>query len=521
MSSPNSQKLENELRQKLLAQQMKRSSSTIELMKELGSNDDVKDKRKSRWDSSESEDEDEGDSLPRSSKVLKVDSLVTESNESLAHQAVTNESMEPAGCLTPEDTPEGSADEAEDSEAMIDSDVGDLERTPPPGFNRLASATSLPNIATTECSSSTFIDNHNPLFSGCRNVDYFEKVRMVDEGSYGVVFAARNRITKELVALKKVKLTKDASNRDGFPITALRETNVLLALQHPNIVSVREMVVGKRMDEIFMVMEYFDNDLKRVLAAQRERNRKAREEMLGTISNKHEFNKEPVFKIREVKCFMQQMLSGMEFMHRCWYLHRDLKTANILYNSKGKLAICDFGLARKFGEPIKPYSTNIVTLYYRSPEILMGTKTYSTEVDMWSVGCIFAEILTGNYFFEGTSEVDQLSKIFQVLGQPSNARWPGYEDLPHSSMLKWKGLPRESRLRDKFPRPSSSFTDVNDMMSLTDSGFNLLEGLLTLDPAKRLSAHDALHHPWFSEEPLALPRDRMPVYPPAGSKESE
>lgn len=194
------------------------------------------------------------------------------------------------------DTPDS---DKEDEEGIQESTPPNVNMSSSPILNRDSSNISIATIEGAE--ETAVVDDHNPLFVGCRHVDCFEKVRMVDEGTYGVVFAAKNRKTGELVALKKVKLSKEDSNRDGFPITALRETNVLLALQHPNIVSVREMVVGKKMDEVFMVMEYFDNDLKRVLSSQKKRNMQAREDMLGEGTvNKREFDKKPVFKIREV-----------------------------------------------------------------------------------------------------------------------------------------------------------------------------------------------------------------------------
>jgi len=358
---------------------------------------------------------------------------------------------------------------------------------------------------------------HNPLWFGCRDVDCFDKINKIAEGTYGMVHLARDRKTNEVVALKMVKMDKGASMRDGFPITALRETNVLLALRHPNIVLMREMLVGSRHDQVFMVMEYYENDLKVVLGLQQKRNHEARVLMLGKGSvTEAESNKQPPFTIPQVKTLMRQFLSAMEFIHRCWFLHRDLKTANILYNAQGKLAVCDFGLARKYGDPVGNFTTNVVTLYYRCPELLLGAKSYSTAVDMWSVGCVFAEILVGHYFFQGTSEIDQLQKVFACLGSPTVPadRWPTYGLLPNAKTFKWRGLPDRSKLRDHFPAPlnSSAFTDASEQRHLSDCGFNLLEGLLCLDPEQRLSASEALGHEWFAEEPLPLPQNRMPVF---------
>ena len=148
--------------------------------------------------------------------------------------------------------------------------------------------------------------------------------------------------------------------KEGFPITALRETNVLLALRHPNIVRVREMVVGKKADQVFMVMDYLPHDLRAFMD-----------------------NMPSQFRTAEVKCLLRQLLDATAFMHKKWFLHRDLKTSNLLINNEGVLCVCDFGLARKYGDPIRPYTPTVITLYYRPPELLLGETTYSTEVDVW------------------------------------------------------------------------------------------------------------------------------------------
>lgn len=177
------------------------------------------------------------------------------------------------------------------------------------------------------------------MLQGCRSVDEFERLNKIDEGTYGVVYRAKDKKTGEIVALKKVKMEKE---REGFPLTSLREINILLSFHHPSIVDVKEVVVGSNLDSIFMVMEYMEHDLKGLMEAM----------------------KQP-FSQSEVKCLMLQLLEGTKYLHDNWVLHRDLKTSNLLLNNRGELKICDFGLARQYGSPLKPYTHLVVTLWYR------------------------------------------------------------------------------------------------------------------------------------------------------------
>ena len=177
------------------------------------------------------------------------------------------------------------------------------------------------------------------MLQGCRSVDEFERLNKIDEGTYGVVYRAKDKKTGEVVALKKVKMEKE---REGFPMTSLREINILLSFHNPSIVDVKEVVVGSNLDSIFMVMEYMEHDLKALM----------------------ETMKQP-FSQSEVKCLMLQLLEGIKYLHDNWVLHRDLKTSNLLLNNRGELKICDFGLARQYGSPLKPYTHLVVTLWYR------------------------------------------------------------------------------------------------------------------------------------------------------------
>jgi tRNA A-37 threonylcarbamoyl transferase component Bud32 len=182
--------------------------------------------------------------------------------------------------------------------------------------------------------------------AGCRSVFEYQQLNHIDEGTYGVVFRARDKKTGVIHALKKVKMEKE---REGFPLTALREANILLSMSHPNIVNVTEMVVGSSLDSVFMVMEFAEHDLKGLMT-----------------------HMTRPFTIPEVKCLMLQLLRGTAYLHDNWVLHRDLKTSNILVNNRGELKICDFGLARQYSDPLRAYTHMVVTLWYRAPELLLG-----------------------------------------------------------------------------------------------------------------------------------------------------
>ncbi|KAK9934430.1 hypothetical protein M0R45_021575 [Rubus argutus] len=318
------------------------------------------------------------------------------------------------------------------------------------------------------------------MLQGCRSVDEFERLNKIDEGTYGVVYRAQDKKTREIVALKKVKMEKE---REGFPLTSLREINILLSFHHPSIVDVKEVVVGSNLDSIFMVMEYMEHDLKALM----------------------ETMKQP-FSPSEVKCLMLQLFEGVKYLHDNWVLHRDLKTSNLLLNNRGELKICDFGLARQYGSPLKPYTHLVVTLWYRAPELLLGAREYSTAIDMWSLGCIMAELLSKEPLFNGKSEFEQLDKIFKILGTPNETIWPGFSKLPGVKVNFVKH--QYNLLRKKFPATSFAGSPV-----LTEAGFDLLNKLLTYDPEKRITADAALNHEWFREVPLPKTKDFMPTFP--------
>lgn len=231
-----------------------------------------------------------------------------------------------------------------------------------------------------------------PAIEGCRSLSEFQCLNRIAEGTYGVVYRFRDKRTDDIVALKKLKMEKE---KEGFPITSLREINTLLKGQHPNIVTVREIVVGNSYDKIFIVMDYIEHDLKSLIEMMR-------------LKDQH-------FTPGEIKCLVKQLLAAVAHLHDNWILHRDLKTSNLLLSHNGILKVGDFGLAREYGSPLRPYTPIVVTLWYRAPELILGAKEYSTHIDMWSVGCIFAEFILMNAIFPGKSEQEQLNRIFKVL----------------------------------------------------------------------------------------------------------
>lgn len=267
--------------------------------------------------------------------------------------------------------------------------------------------------------------------------------------------------------------------KEGFPITSLREINTLLKGQHPNIVTVREIVVGSNMDKIFIVMDYVEHDLKSLMETMR--------------------HKKQTFTPSEVKCLLIQLLRAVAHLHDNWILHRDLKTSNLLLSHKGILKVGDFGLAREYGSPLKAYTPIVVTLWYRAPELLLCAKEYSTPIDIWSVGCIFAELLLMNALFPGKSEVDQLNRIFKELGTPNEKMWVGFNKLPAVQKMKFTEYP-VSNQRSKFNM-------------LTEVGLGLLKSFLTYDPVKRVSAEEALKNAYFNEVPLPIDPAMFPTWP--------
>ncbi|RMY74575.1 hypothetical protein D0862_14098, partial [Hortaea werneckii] len=241
-----------------------------------------------------------------------------------------------------------------------------------------------------------------------RHPSSFQQLEKLGEGTYATVFKGRNGQTGAFVALKEIHLDSE----EGTPSTAIREISLMKELKHENIVSLYDVIHTE--NKLMLVFEYMDKDLKKYMDSHP-----------STAGGPRGALDSPT-----IKSFMWQLLRGIAFCHENRVLHRDLKPQNLLINNQGQLKLADFGLARAFGIPVNTFSNEVVTLWYRAPDVLLGSRTYNTSIDIWSAGCIMAEMFTGRPLFPGTTNEDQLLKIFRLMGTPSERSWPGISTFP-------------------------------------------------------------------------------------------
>ena len=303
----------------------------------------------------------------------------------------------------------------------------------------------------------------SPTFAGSTSV-YYRKPgneSVVGSGTYGKVFKAIHVYTQNYAALKKIRMDGE---KDGFPVTAVREIKLLQSLKHENVVSLQEVMVEH--NDCFMVFEYLSHDL------------------TGLLNH-------PTFKLEDAhrKHLSRQLFEGLNYLHKRGVLHRDIKAANILVSDTGQLKLADFGLARFFSKRGKPdYTNRVITIWYRSPELLLGETQYGPAVDIWSAACVMVEIFTRHAIFPGDGgEINQLDKIYNVLGTPTRSEWPGLVDMAWFELLR----PTEKR--------SNTFKDKYGE-KLTPDAFELLQAMFMYDPAKRPTAADVLEHSYFVTE---------------------
>ena len=320
-----------------------------------------------------------------------------------------------------------------------------------------------------------------------RSAEHYKKIDQVGEGTFGKVYKAQledpnDKNNHKIYALKKILMDNE---KEGFPITALREIMILKRLKHKNIIPLKEIVTSKPKEKnkyrgnVYLVFEYMEHDISG----------------LGNLKSN--------YTIPNIKCIMYQLLEGLQYLHSNNIIHRDIKTANILLNNKGEIKIGDFGLAREIPPSLKKKITNrVVTLWYRAPELLFGEVHYGPAIDMWSIGCVFSELLTGFPLFKGQKEMDQVDKIVKKCGSPNELNWPGVSKLPlYNNLVPKKDCPNVLK------------SCYNGNSKVDDCCFDLLSRMLSLDPKKRISVNEALEHDFFTKhEPKMCKPSDLPKF---------
>ena len=294
----------------------------------------------------------------------------------------------------------------------------------------------------------------------------FQAVERLGKGTYGTVYKARKKGCDKFFAIKKIKNELD---NEGIPSNALREIAILKKMKNPNVVNVEGIAFNKK--HIELCLEYCKYDLKKLID-----------------SKKHDSS---FYNVKFVKNMMYQLLKGVEHLHSHKILHRDLKPQNILVDDNGWiLKLADFGLSRVYSIPIRPYTKEVLTLWYRAPEMMLGINNYAIGLDIWSIGCIFVELYLGKPFVMGDSEIDQLFKLFQIYGTFNELTLPGYKNFPYfdQDFPFWKGIGLKNYLKQR-----------SHIIPIDDTAFNLMEKMLAIDPCKRITCKEALNHPYFND----------------------
>ncbi|XP_052283620.1 cyclin-dependent kinase 7-like [Dreissena polymorpha] len=297
----------------------------------------------------------------------------------------------------------------------------------------------------------------------------YEKIEFLGEGQFATVYKARDVVKDRIVAVKKIKLGTRQEAADGINRTALREIKLLQELNHPHIIGLLD-VFGQK-SNVSLVFDFMETDLEVIIKD-------------NTI----------ILTMAHIKAYILQTLQGLEYLHANWILHRDMKPNNLLINKDGVLKLGDFGLAKFFGSPNRIYTHQVVTRWYRCPELLFGARNYGTGVDTWAVGCILAELLLRVPFLAGETDLDQLSKIFEVLGTPSRDDWPAMEYLPDFVQFK--------------PVIGRDLKEI--FIAASDDLLELLRGLLRMDPLSRITASQALQKAYFQCKPYPTPYHLLP-----------
>lgn len=295
------------------------------------------------------------------------------------------------------------------------------------------------------------------------------KEKKVGEGTYAVVYLGKQVETRRRIAIKEIKT---GLFKDGLDMSALREVKYLQELNHPNVIDLIDVFLSA--NNLNLVLEFLPADL---------------EVLIKDTS--------VVFKSADIKSWLLMTLRGIHHCHRNFILHRDLKPNNLLIAPDGQLKIADFGLARSLGSASEDLSANVVTRWYRAPELLFGAKHYTGAVDMWSIGIIFAELMLRTPYLPGKDDLDQLDVTFRALGTPTEQIWPNVSNLPAYNALKVYAPPSRQELRQRFS-------------AATEKALDLMISMTQLDPSRRCNLVVALLHEYFVELPAPTAPEDLP-----------
>ncbi|CAD6502271.1 BgTH12-02509 [Blumeria graminis f. sp. triticale] len=335
--------------------------------------------------------------------------------------------------------------------------------------------------------------------SKVRVMERYKVIGFISSGTYGRVYKAHGRQGQPgEFAIKKFKPDKEGEQVQytGISQSAIREMALCSELSHQNVIKLVEIILEDKC--IYMVFEYAEHDL------------------LQIIHHHTQPTRHPI-PPSTVKSIMFQLLNGSHYLHVNWVLHRDLKPANIMVTIGGEVKIGDLGLARLFNKPLHSLFSGdkvVVTIWYRAPELLLGSRHYTPAVDMWAIGCIFAELLSLRPIFKGEeAKIDskktvpfqrnQMQKIVEIMGMPTKEKWPLLIKMPEYSNLATLSsghIPKSGSLLEKwyYSTINSTQSSPASNVSLGVEGYKLLSGLLEYDPERRLTAQQALQHPFFS-----------------------
>jgi len=309
------------------------------------------------------------------------------------------------------------------------------------------------------------MEDEDNLFEEESTKKDYEKIEKLGSGAYGTVYKAKCIKNQKIVAIKRIKISLDS---EGVPSSALREISILRNLRHENIEKIIDVIATDT--KLYLVLEYMEYDL---------------EIFYNKLSNEKLTNYSPEELTR---IFLKQILKGVEYCHSKKIIHRDLKPQNILVNQDLVIKLGDFGLSRKLSFEKRPYTQEVLSLWYRAPELLLGSNIYNESIDIWSIGCIFAFMVLKHTLFEGENDIDQLNIIFKFLGTPNFNNIPYYNNFNVGN-------------NQFMCYPPSDFDEK--FSCLDNNGKDLLKKMLNYDPDMRISCKEALSHPYFSNKNIS------------------